>query len=168
MNPTRITMDRSQLHLTVAAVVAYQGKFLLVEERDKQSQNLVLNQPAGHVESNEDLITAVERELFEETGLVLKADGWLGISQLIAGNGHRYVRVNFYFEPDSLSVAYQPQDADILALHWLTLQQLTEHQLPERSQLVSDAMLQYQQGVRLPLALIKSPVSSVSASKTVL
>ncbi len=161
-------MDRSQLHLTVAAVVFYQGKFLLVEERDKQSQQLVLNQPAGHVESHEDLITAVARELFEETGLALQANGWLGISQLVAGNGHRYVRVNFYFEPQLLPEQYQPQDTDILALHWLTLQQLAEHPLPARSQLVSDAIWQYQQGVRLPLALIKSPVSSVSASKTVL
>ena len=161
-------MDRTQLHLTVAAVVIYQNKFLLVEERDKLSRQLVLNQPAGHVESNEDLQSAVERELYEETGLSLKADGWLGISQLIAGNGHRYVRVNFYFEPECLPQDYQPQDNDILALHWLSLSQLTEHPLPQRSQLVADAILQYQQGVRLPLSLIKTPVSSVSASKTVL
>jgi phosphatase NudJ len=161
-------MDRTLLHLTVAAVVVYQDKYLLVEERDKQSLQLVLNQPAGHVESNEDLQSAVERELYEETGLRLTADGWLGISQLIAGNGHRYVRVNFYFEPESLPEAYQPLDNDILALHWLSLAQLAEHQLPERSQLVSDAIIQYQQGVRLPLSLIKTPVSSVSVSKTVL
>lgn len=161
-------MDRTQLHLTVAAVVVFQNKYLLVEERDKHSQQLVLNQPAGHVESDEDLQSAVERELYEETGLKLTADGWLGISQLIASNGHRYVRVNFYFEPDALPTHYQPQDTDILALHWLSLPQLAEHPLPERSQLVSDAIIQYQQGVRLPLSLIKTPVSSVSVSKTVL
>jgi len=161
-------MDRSQLHLTVAAIVYYREKFLLVEERDKQSQQLVLNQPAGHVESNEDLIAAVERELYEETGLQLQADGWLGISQLVAANGHRYVRVNFFFEPQSLPEIYQPQDTDILALHWLSLAQLSQHLRPQRSQLVSDAILQYLQGVRLPLSLIKTPVSSVSASKTVL
>ncbi len=34
-------MDRSHLHLTVAAVVCYQNKFLLVEEIDKQSGRLV-------------------------------------------------------------------------------------------------------------------------------
>lgn len=161
-------MDRSHLHLTVAAVVAYQGKYLLVEERDKQSLAFVLNQPAGHVEANEDLINAVERELYEETGLQLHADGWLGISQLITSNQHRYVRVNFYFEPKELPVVYQPQDADILALHWLSLQELAAHTLPERSQLVSDAIEQYEQGIRLPLALIKSPVHSVSVAKTVL
>ncbi len=161
-------MDRSQLHLTVAAVVVWQGKFLLVEERDKQSLQRVLNQPAGHVESHEDLQSAIERELYEETGLALKASGWLGISQLIAANSHRYVRVNFYFEPQALPAAYQPQDPDILALHWLSLQELTGHTLPERSQLVSDAIMQYQQGIRLPLALIKSPVNSVSAPKTML
>jgi phosphatase NudJ len=166
--PTENKVDRSQLHLTVAAVVVYQGQFLFVEERDKQSLQRVLNQPAGHVESDEDLQRAVERELFEETGLQLVADGWLGISQLIASNGHRYVRINFYFEPAELPTTYQPQDSDILALHWLSLQELADHALPERSQLVSDAIVQYQQGVRLPLTLIKSPVSSVSAPKTML
>lgn len=82
-------MDRSHLHLTVAAVVCYQNKFLLVEEIDKQSGRRVLNQPAGHVEANEDLLGAVCRELFEETGLALTPQGWLGISQLQAANGHR-------------------------------------------------------------------------------
>jgi phosphatase NudJ len=124
--------------------------------------------PKGHLEPGESNEQAALRELFEETGLALQADGWLGISQLLAANGHRYVRVNFYFEPNVLPERYQPQDTDILALHWLNLGERAEHALPERSQLVSDAIIQYQQGVRLPLALIKSPVSSVSASKTVL
>ena len=64
-------MDRSFLHLTVAAIVVHQQKFLFVEEIDKVSGRRVLNQPAGHVEANEDLNTAVCRELHEETGLIL-------------------------------------------------------------------------------------------------
>ena len=64
-------MDRSSLHLTVAAVLYYHGKFLLVEERDKNTGQRVLNQPAGHVEPGESVIAAVERELYEETGLAL-------------------------------------------------------------------------------------------------
>jgi len=150
-------MSRAQLHLTVAAIVQFQQKFLLVEETDKLSGLRVLNQPAGHVEQHEDLLSAVQRELFEETGLQLSPCAWLGISQLQAANGHRYVRVNFVFEPTSLPAHYQPQDNDILALHWLSAEQLQHTALPLRSALVSDAIALYQQDIRLPLQLIQPP-----------
>lgn len=148
-------MSREKLHLTVAAIVKYQQRFLLVEEIDKLTGKRVLNQPAGHVEQDEDLISAVKRELYEETGLQLAPSAWLGISQLHAANGHRYVRVNFVFEPASLPPQYQPQDSDILALHWLSAAQLDDAALPLRSQLVLDAISLCDQGVRLPLHLIQ-------------
>ncbi|CAM3836223.1 NUDIX domain-containing protein [Rheinheimera salexigens] len=148
-------MSRSQLHLTVAAVVHYNNKFLFVEEIDKQSQLRVLNQPAGHVEENEDLISAICRELLEETGLNLAPTHWLGISQLHAANDHRYVRVNFIFEPSQLPEHYRSHDPDILALHWYSQQQLIDSGMAVRSQLVLDAIQLFQQGVRLPLNLIQ-------------
>lgn len=161
-------MDRSFLHLTVAAVVFAEGKFLLVEEIDKLSGARVLNQPAGHVEAGEDLLEAVDRELFEETGLRETPTAWLGISQLLASNQHRYVRVNFSYELTKLPAPHQPQDQDILALHWLSYEELLAHELPVRSQLVTDAITLFRQGVRLDLALIKCPVLSVSHAKKVL
>lgn len=148
-------MSREQLHLTVAAIVCFEQKFLLVEEVDKLTGQRVLNQPAGHVEQDEDLLSAVKRELHEETGLLLEPNSWLGISQLKAANGHRYVRLNFIFEPDTLPSHYQPQDSDILALHWYSSHQLSESVLPLRSQLVADAVAAYCQGVRIPLTLIQ-------------
>ncbi|MGP9800703.1 NUDIX domain-containing protein [Rheinheimera sp. NSM] len=150
-------MSRELLHLTVAAIVCFEHKFLLVEERDKLTGQRVLNQPAGHVEQDEDLLSAVKRELFEETGLMLEPSAWLGISQLTAANGHRYVRLNFIFEPDSLPPRYQPQDSDILALHWYSAAELPQALLPLRSCLVSDAVALYCEGVRLPLSLIQPP-----------
>ncbi len=148
--------DRSTLHLTVAAVVCYQQRYLLVEERDKHSGALVLNQPAGHVEHGEDLVDAMRRELREETGLELTPTGWLGISQLRAANGHFYYRVNFIFEPVSLPTRYAPQDPDILALHWFSVDELAEAALPVRSKLVTAAIDAYQQGIRLPLHALQS------------
>ncbi len=152
-------MSRPLLHLTVAAVVYFQGRYLLVEEKEKSSGRLVLNQPAGHVEENEDLISAVIRELREETGLSLEPDAWLGISQLKAANGHFYVRVNFVFTPTDLPTQYQPQDSDILALHWLTLEELRTHALPVRSPLVPDAITQFEQNQLLPLSQIRNAVT---------
>lgn len=148
-------MSRPLLHLTVAAVVYYQQRFLLVEEIDKLSGLRVLNQPAGHMEQDEDIITAVQRELYEETGLTLTPSGWLGMSQLKAADDHRFVRVNFVFEPTQLPAVYQPCDSDILALHWYNAQELLQQPLPLRSQLVSDAIALFSQGVRLPLDLIQ-------------
>lgn len=157
--------DRSQLHLTVAAVVCCQDKFLLVEEIDKQTGRRVLNQPAGHVEADEDLQSAICRELYEETGLQLNPCGWLGISQLLAGNGHRYVRTNFYFEMTERPAPHQPMDSDILALHWLSVEELQQHPLSVRSQLVLDAINDFLHGARLPLSLIKSTVTAVPVQK---
>lgn len=144
------------LHLTVAAIVCFEHKFLLVEETDKLTGKRVLNQPAGHVEQDEDLVSAVKRELLEETGLALEPSAWLGISQLKAANGHRYVRVNFIFEPTKLPAVYAPQDSDIAALHWLSSAEIDKAPLPLRSALVSDAIALYRQGVRLPLQLIQA------------
>jgi len=149
-------MSRPLLHLTVAAVVCHKGKFLLVEERDKTTGQLVLNQPAGHVEEHEDLISAVKRELLEETGLDLNPCAWLGVSQLAAANGHFYVRVNFVFMPNQLPAHHQPQDSDILALHWLSAEQLLQHQLPPRSALVSRAISRFYQQSWLPLSSIEA------------
>ncbi len=154
-----ILPDRNSLHLTVAALVVHQQKFLFVEERDKFSRQLVLNQPAGHVEAGEDLQSAVCRELYEETGLALKPDSWLGISQLHAANGHFYYRVNFLFEPLKLPSDYQPQDADILALHWLSADALLHPPLPLRSTLVETAVRQYLAGHRLALETLTAMVN---------
>lgn len=152
--------DRSHLHLTVAAVIYHQQRFLLVEERDKLSGALVLNQPAGHVEFGEDLVAAMQRELQEETGLKLKPDAWLGISQLHAANDHFYYRVNFIFEPAELPEHYQPQDPDIRALHWLYADELATAPLPVRSELVTAAIAAYQQGIRLPLHALQAMAAS--------
>ena len=55
-------------HVTVAVVVEREGRFLMVEERCKQSGKMVFNQPAGHLEAGETLQQAALREAREETG----------------------------------------------------------------------------------------------------
>jgi len=57
-------------HVTVAAVVQRDGKFLLVEEETEAG--LAFNQPAGHLEEGESLLAAVAREALEETAYHFK------------------------------------------------------------------------------------------------
>ncbi|GAB7263848.1 hypothetical protein DZS_01490 [Dickeya ananatis] len=54
-------------HVTVACVVQAEGHFLVVEEEINHRR--LWNQPAGHLEADETLIQAAQRELFEETGI---------------------------------------------------------------------------------------------------
>ena len=52
--------------VTVATIVSRNNQYLMVEEFD--NGELVLNQPAGHVEPGERLFDAAVRETEEETG----------------------------------------------------------------------------------------------------
>jgi 8-oxo-dGTP pyrophosphatase MutT (NUDIX family) len=63
--------------LTVAAVIERDGEFLLVEER--VGTRMVFNQPAGHVERGEQLVTAAVRETLEETAWHFKPEALVGV-----------------------------------------------------------------------------------------
>src|ERR1700733_2372782 len=63
--------------ITVAGVTEQQGRFLVVEERI--NRRLVFNQPAGHVELGESLVTAVIREVREETAWLFVPTALIGI-----------------------------------------------------------------------------------------
>tara|TARA_R110000751_G_scaffold192744_1_gene298318 strand:- start:105 stop:551 length:447 start_codon:yes stop_codon:yes gene_type:complete len=121
-------------HVTVAAIVKKQNEFLLVKERDKFTQQVCYNQPAGHLEQNETLAQAASRELLEETGLALEPVGFLGVYNLHAANGVHYLRFCFIFEVYDKTPIPQPIDTDIISADWHTLEQIKA--LPLRSHLV--------------------------------
>ena len=76
-------------NITVATVIEWQNRFLLVEEQDHDRR--VFNQPAGHLEAGENLIEAAQREVMEETGLHVKniryykSQPWAIASDILAG-----------------------------------------------------------------------------------
>lgn len=67
----------SSIHVTVAAIAERNGRFLMVEETI--SNQLRINQPAGHLETGESLHQAVIREALEETSCVFTPAALIGI-----------------------------------------------------------------------------------------
>ncbi|HCX26860.1 MAG TPA: hypothetical protein DHT34_03930, partial [Cellvibrionales bacterium] len=66
-------------HVTVAAVIERDGRFLMVEEYSSEGR-AVINQPAGHLEADENLIEAAVRETLEETRWNIEITGLLNMN----------------------------------------------------------------------------------------
>src|SRR5690606_12829630 len=89
----RVLMADWHPHVTVASVVAREGRLLMVEERIRGE--LVLNQPAGHLEPGETPAEAAVREALEETGWDIRLDAFIGCYQWQAPDGSDYLRFAF-------------------------------------------------------------------------
>lgn len=120
--------------LTVAAIVQRDDRFLFVEERI--GGQLVFNQPAGHVEDGESILDAVVRETLEETAWHFQPRHLLGLYQWrSAETGRSFLRVAISGDVSG----HEPQralDHGIIAVHWLTREQLLAQQPRLRSPLV--------------------------------
>ena len=139
---------------TVAAVIHHQGKFLFVEELD--NNQVVFNQPAGHLEENESLTTAVKREVLEETGLNLEPDYLCGIYYFHRPDLQLYfLRFCFVIELEQWLTG-QPQDSEIITTHWLSLEQIKAKGQQLRSSMVLECIEDYLAGNKIPLSQLKS------------
>lgn len=141
-------------HITVAAIVEDQGRFLLVEEL--ADGKAVLNQPAGHLEANENLIQAAIRETLEETGWEIEVTAVTGIYLYTApSNGVTYQRVCFAARP----LRHHPEsplDKGIIGPLWLGREELESQRQRWRSELVGQCLDDYLGGERFALSLIRN------------
>ncbi len=64
--------------LTVATIIERDGRFLLVEEY-ADGEELVYNQPAGHLDEHETLAAAAIRETLEETAWEVQVSAIVGV-----------------------------------------------------------------------------------------
>jgi 8-oxo-dGTP pyrophosphatase MutT (NUDIX family) len=123
----------------------------MVEESSRG--HIVFNQPAGHVEKNEKITDAALREALEETGWQVRLDHFLGLYTFIApANGVTYYR--FCFAATALARITDELDDDIIAAHWLDLDDLKARQSQLRSPLVLQCIEDYRNGRRFPLDVI--------------
>lgn len=141
--------------VTVAAICERDGKFLIVEERAKSSGEVVLNQPAGHLEPGESLVEAVIRETEEETCRRFSPTAMVGLYRLPINQAKTYIRYAFCGQVSEIDSQLQ-LDPDILTTHWLSLEQLRER--PNlRSPLVLACIDDYLSGISYPLSVLKEP-----------
>ena len=138
-------------HITVAAVIEQEGRFLFVEER--AGGRTVYNQPAGHLERGENLLEAVVRETWEETAWRFNPAALSGVYQWASPENHvTYLRFCFTgvchgHDPQ------QPLDTGIIRTWWLTRDELMARSRQHRSPLVLRCVDDYQAGKRYPLEL---------------
>lgn len=145
-------MENWPPHITVAAIVEKDGKFLMVEETS--NGKLVYNQPAGHLDPGETLKEAAIRETLEETQWHIELTHVLGVSRYICNHsGTIYYRTTFIAEPLSHDESVQ-LDTGIERAVWMTIDDLMEQQDKMRSPLVLKNIQQYLSGERHSLELI--------------
>lgn len=139
---------------TVAAVVYQEGRYLIVEERI--GGQLLLNQPAGHLEPGETLSEAVCREVLEETAWEVSPTGLLAMSLYRAPGGTVFQRTTFLAQPLQHH-AERPLDAPIEQVLWLTREELRANSARLRSPLVMAVIERHRSGVLYPLDVLLDP-----------
>jgi len=135
--------------VTVAAVIERGGRFLFVEERIDGRR--VLNQPAGHLDPGESLVAACRREALEETAHDFEPRSLVGVYRWhYAAKDITFLRFCFAGEAGSFHKD-RTLDQEIVALHWLTPDELKARKSEHRSPLVQKCVEDYLAGVRYPL-----------------
>jgi 8-oxo-dGTP pyrophosphatase MutT (NUDIX family) len=119
--------------VTVAAVIERHGRFLLVQERI--GGRLVLNQPAGHLDPGESLAAACSREVLEETAHRFDPTALVGIYRW-RDPAKDFTFLRFCFRGRVGAAEDRPLDKEIVAVQWLTPDELRRRKPEHRSPLV--------------------------------
>ena len=144
----------NSIHLTVATLVTKDEHFLMITETD--SDKIVFNQPAGHVEPGEDILNAAIRETLEETGWQVSLTGFVGIyTYKSESNGITYYRICFAATPEYKD-SLQTIDSDIAEVHWMTEQQIRTCENVHRSPLVLKCLEDFLEGPIYPLEIFRN------------
>ena len=140
-------------HVSVAAIIEKDNKFLLVEER--KEGKLLLNQPAGHWENNETLIEAVIRETLEETTWHFRPTYLVGIYQWQHPNIQELTYLRFAFAGELLTQDTSLKlDDGIENTVWYNKKEIDDSAERHRSPQLIKCVEDYLNGQRYPLNCI--------------
>ena len=150
--------ERWKPSVTVAAIIARDGRFLLVEEHTLEG--LRLNNPAGHLDPGESPLQAVVREALEETACVFTPDRLVGVYL------SRFQRPATSEDVTYLRFAYggtvgaadptRALDDGIVRTLWLTPDELRAGRERHRSPLVLRCIEDWLAGRQHPLDLVST------------
>jgi len=147
-------MSQWHPHKTVATVVERDGQFLMVEELI--NGQLVLNQPAGHLEANESLAQAAVRETLEETAWEVELTSFLGLyQQSPTVDNICYIRSCFIAKALQ-EVPGRELDTGIVRALWLSRAELEARKNQMRSPVVLRVIDDYLQGKSYPLEVVQT------------
>ena len=124
--------------VTVAAVIAQGGRYLLVEEHTPEG--LRLNNPAGHLDPGESPVEGCVREVLEETACAFRPQALVGVYL------SRFHRTG-------------EGDTGIVRTLWMTPDEVRATAARHRSPLVLRCMEDHLAGQRYPLSLIHTDPS---------
>jgi len=139
-------------HMTVAALVERDGRFLMVEE--SINGQLLYNQPAGHLEDQESLLEAVVRETREETAWSFEPRSITGIYHWRqADSGDTFIRVSFAGRVTTHD-PHSPLDEGIVRALWMEPGDIRRRAEYLRSPMVLRSIDDYLGGAAFPLQLV--------------
>ena len=131
--------------LTVAAVIARDGRYLIVEERAMGS--VVLNQPGGHIETGETPEQAVVREVLEETGCTVVCGDLIGVYLWIhPQTRQQFLRIMYAAEFSSRDETL-PLDKSTLSVRWISAADLEHRRRDLRTPVVLRAVRDFEAGL---------------------
>ena len=140
-------------NVVVAAIVERDGRFLLVEE--EADGQVVLNQPAGHLDEGETLIDAVIRETLEETAWHVEPQALLGVYRWRhPAKPVTYLRFAFIARALREETG-RALDHGCLRALWLTPKEIRAERTRHRSPQVERCLDDYLAGTCYPLDLLK-------------
>jgi len=97
--------------LVVGAVIRRDNKFLLLERVPSDFMGGLVELPSGTVDAGEDLLTALAREVQEETWLVVTTVlAYLGSFDYTSGSGKKTRQFNFLVETATDEVKLEPTE----------------------------------------------------------
>jgi 8-oxo-dGTP pyrophosphatase MutT (NUDIX family) len=136
---------------TVAVICERDGKFLVVEELTEGKK--VINQPAGHIDEGELILTAAAREALEETGYTVEITHFIGLFSLAPPNSDTtYYR--FCFAATALERITTELDDGIIQALWLSRGEILDRHEQLRSPLVIECIDAYIAGELYPLSIL--------------
>lgn len=142
--------------VSVAVVIERAGEFLMVEEEIEGE--VVLNQPAGHLDEGESVMAADVREAYEETRWRVSISSLIGVHRWVDEASERtWLRV--VFQGVALTHEPGPLDAPVVAARWMNREELHAEVDRFRSPLVSAALESFDHGPRPPLSVLRDRFS---------